>query len=112
MATMDDLQAICKALPNVTEDLKWEKDYCFCVGGKMFLITCPDEVPVPATFKVSPEVLDELLEREGFRPAPYLAKHHWVAIDNINRLGRQEWKQFIEQSYQLVAAKLPKKKRG
>lgn len=111
MVTLEDLQAICRKLPDVTEDIKWEKDYCFSVGGKMFLVVGPDEVPVNATFKVPAEQFDEMLEREGFSPAPYLARHKWVAIDNISRLGKKEWQQFIQQSYDLVVAKLPKKKR-
>jgi predicted DNA-binding protein (MmcQ/YjbR family) len=111
MATLEDLQAICRQLPDVTEDIKWQKDYCFCVGSKLFLVTCPDDMPVSASFKVTAEEFDELLEREGFSPAPYVAKHQWVALDNINRLNKKEWQYFINQSYQLVAAKLPKKKR-
>ena len=40
-----ELQQLCKALPGMTEDIKWENHLCFNVGGKMFLVTSPDNVP-------------------------------------------------------------------
>jgi predicted DNA-binding protein (MmcQ/YjbR family) len=109
--TLEGFREICGKLDGVTEDVKWETDYCFCVGGKMFLVACPEERPIPASFKVNEAVFDELLLREGFKPAPYLAKHKWVAVDDIARLNKKEWEGFIAQSYRLVAAKLPKRKR-
>ena len=36
--TLDALRQICRALPGVTEDVKWGHDLCFCVGGKMFAV--------------------------------------------------------------------------
>jgi len=109
--TIETLQAICKALPEVTEDIKWETHLCFNVGGKMFIITSPDSVPVTASFKASEEVFNELTEREGFTPAPYLARYKWVNVDDIKRLSKKEWQEYMEQAYNLVAAKLPKKKK-
>jgi predicted DNA-binding protein (MmcQ/YjbR family) len=109
--TIEDLHYICKKLDNVTEDIKWGYDLCFNIGGKMFLVTAPDTVPVSASFKTSEETFNELTEREGFKPAPYLAKHKWVYVDDINRLSKKEWQQLIHQSYELVKAKLPKKKK-
>jgi predicted DNA-binding protein (MmcQ/YjbR family) len=108
--TLEGLRQLCSQLPEVTEDLKWEKDYCFCVRGKMFLVAVPEDDPITAAFKVPDEVFESLLAREGFTPAPYLARHKWVSVDDINRLNKKEWAHFINQSYQLVAAKLPKKK--
>ena len=49
--TIDVIQAICAKLPAVTQDIKWENHVCFNVGGKMFMITSPDEVPVSASIK-------------------------------------------------------------
>lgn len=109
--TLEALQQICIKLPDVTEDIKWENHLCFNVGGKMFLITSPDEVPVTASFKTSEEKFNELSEREGCKPAPYLAKHKWIYVDDISRLGSREWKELLLLSYELVKAKLPKKKK-
>jgi predicted DNA-binding protein (MmcQ/YjbR family) len=109
--TLENLQIICRQLDNVTEDIKWGHDYCFNVGGKMFLVVAMDNVPVSASFKVAEEIFEEITEREGFKPAPYMARHKWVYTDDINRLNKKEWTHFIGESYRLVAAKLPKKKK-
>jgi len=106
--TLDAIEKICRGFPAVTEDIKWETHLCFNVGGKMFLITSPDLSPVTASFKTSEELFIELTEREGFRPAPYLARHKWVYVDDISRLNSKEWKELLQQAYELVKAKLPK----
>jgi predicted DNA-binding protein (MmcQ/YjbR family) len=107
--TIEDLQNICKKLKGMTEDIKWENHLCFNVGEKMFLVTSPDAIPHSASFKVADEEFDELSQQEGFMPAPYLARHKWVHLDDINRLSKKQWEYYIEQSYRLVASKLPVK---
>ena len=34
--TIESVRKICRALPEVTEDVKWGNDLCFCISGKMF----------------------------------------------------------------------------
>ena len=68
--TIDQIESICKPFKGVTQDIKWENHLCFNVGDKMFLVTAPDNSPVTASFKVSDEDFDELIQREGFLPAP------------------------------------------
>lgn len=106
------LREICLSFPQVTEDIKWEDHLCFNIGGKMFLITSPDQVPVSASFKASDEAFAELITREGFKPAPYLARHKWVAVDDLNRFTKSEWEHYSRQSYALILAKLPAKIRN
>ena len=106
---IDDLQNICKKLPGVTEDIKWENHLCFCVGQKMFLIVGLDQVPTTASFKVKPEDFDELSVRKGFAPAQYLARYNWVWTSDIRYLNPGEWENYIHQSYELVKNKLSKK---
>jgi predicted DNA-binding protein (MmcQ/YjbR family) len=109
--TIEDLQTICRQQPGITEDIKWDYHLCFNVGGKMFLLTSPDEVPPSASFKTTPERFAELLEQPGFSPASHLARYHWVHLDDIARLGPAQWEQCIRESYRLVAEKLPAKAR-
>ena len=75
---IEDLQNICKKLPGVTEDIKWEHDFVFSIGGKMFCVVGLDHLPTTASFKVSDEEFDEMCTRPGFKPAPYVAKYKWV----------------------------------
>ena len=88
--TIHDIQQICKSLDNVTIDIKWGHDLCFNIGGKMFLVTSPDTIPVSASFKTNEEPFNQLIERTGFKPAPYPAKHKWVFVAYISRLSKKE----------------------
>jgi predicted DNA-binding protein (MmcQ/YjbR family) len=108
---IEDIQNICKKFPHVTEDVKWETHLCYCVGEKMFIITSPDTIPVNASFKVDEEDFAELTEKEGFIPAPYLARYKWIHVDNISRLSNKQWDEYLKKAYELVKAKLPAKKK-
>jgi len=104
--TLDDIQAFCKKLPAVTEDIKWKRDLVFSVGGKMFCVMGLDESPTTASFKVTDEEFEEMCQRNGFKPAPYVAKYKWVWVDDINKMNKNDWNKYINQSYELVKAKL------
>jgi predicted DNA-binding protein (MmcQ/YjbR family) len=106
---IEDIQAFCKSLPAVTEDVKWGHDLVFSVGAKMFCVVGLSESPTSASFKVTDEEFAEMSSRKGFKPAPYVAKYKWVFTDNINNMSKTEWKKYLNQSYELVKAKLPSK---
>lgn len=106
---IEDLQEICRAMPHVTEDVKWGHDLVFSIGGKMFCVAGLDQSPTTASFKVTEEEFEEMSTRPGFKPAPYVAKYKWVFIDDINKMKTQEWKQYLKQSYELVKEKLSPK---
>lgn len=109
--TVEDIQQICNSLPAVTEDIKWGNDLVFSVGGKMFCVAGLNQSPVSASFKVTDEEFEEMCVRPGFKPAPYVAKYKWVWVEDINRMKKAEWKQFLKQSYELVKEKLPAKQK-
>jgi predicted DNA-binding protein (MmcQ/YjbR family) len=62
-------------------------------------------------FKCTPESFAELIEREDIRPAPYVGRYKWVMLDRLDAVGWSELRELIGQSYEMVAAKVPKKKR-
>ena len=105
------VQKTCLSFAAVTEDIKWGHDLVFSVGGKMFCVTSL-EPPFTCSFKVSDEEFEELSSREGFIPAPYMARAKWVLVKNADRLHKKEWEAYIRQSYELVKAKLTKKERA
>ena len=109
MISISDLQNICKKLNDVTEDIKWENDLCFCIGAKMFCVIGLNQSPTSASFKVLDEEFGELSTREGFKPAPYVARYKWVLVEDINTLSAKEWNHFTTQSYTLVKNKLAPK---
>ena len=106
---IEELQQLCKSLPHVTEDIKWQNDLCFCIGGKMFCVIGLNQSPTSVSFKVLEEEFEELSQREGFKPAPYVAKYKWVWIEDINKMKKTEWKKYLQQSYDLVKDKLSAK---
>jgi predicted DNA-binding protein (MmcQ/YjbR family) len=103
------LQSLCLSFPSVTQDVKWEDHLCFNVGGKMFLITSPDHVPVSASLKVADDEFEELSARPGCNPAAYLARYKWIYVTDIGAFTASEWQRLARKSYDLVRAKLPKK---
>jgi predicted DNA-binding protein (MmcQ/YjbR family) len=110
MPDIDELRAYCLSLPAVTEDVKWDNDLVFSVGNKMFCAAGLEQ-PLKFSFKVRDEDFEELSNREGFKPAPYLARAKWVLVTDQSRLKANEWKQWVKESYELVKNKLSKKTR-
>src|SRR5438270_13065629 len=74
---VDIVRTICRALPAVTEDIKWGSDLVFSVGGKMFTVVNTDR-PHTVAFKCTPDTFAELIERDGVIPAQYMARAIWV----------------------------------
>jgi predicted DNA-binding protein (MmcQ/YjbR family) len=65
--------------------------------------------PHSLSFKCTPEKFDELIELEGIIPAPYMARNKWVMLERLDALSDREIKSLIENSYQMIFAKLTKK---
>ena len=107
--TIEDIRSIALKLPKATEDIKWGNDLCFCIGEKMFAVTGL-QPPLTVSFKVREDEFDELCTRNGIVPAPYVAKHKWVLVEDVTKVSKKQLQHFISQSYELVKAKLPKKK--
>ncbi|MBX2968489.1 MAG: MmcQ/YjbR family DNA-binding protein [Cyclobacteriaceae bacterium] len=107
---IEELQALCNSFPAVTEDIKWDNDLCFSVGGKMFCVASLDQ-PLRISFKVGDEEFNELSTRIGFIPAPYMARAKWVSVVDVSCLPQHELRQLISQSYNLVREKLTIKMR-
>lgn len=108
---IETLRSICKKLPDVTEGVKWGADLCFMISEKMFCVTSL-EGPFTASFKVTDEEFGEMSEKPGIVPAPYVARYKWVLVQDPKVLNKKEWEFYVTQSYNLVKAKLPKKKAG
>lgn len=105
----DWVRTVCMKLPHSTEEVLWGGDLVFKIGGKMYAVTALEPGAVWLSFKCTPENFGELTEREGIIPAPYLARHYWVALESADALPAAELKRLIGESYELVLGKLPKK---
>lgn len=107
--TLEQLRKFCLSFPGATEDIKWGADLCFCVGAKMFCVTDADTMEHGISLKCTPERFGELTERSGIIPARYVARYHWITIEDLSAVTGSELKELIESSYQLVFDKLPSK---
>jgi len=104
------LRKICSSLRAVTEDVKWGNDLVFSVGDKMFCAASL-EPPFSCSFKVPDDEFDEISNRNGFTPAPYMARAKWVMVTDPSKLNKKDWERYLKQSYELIKIKLTKKLR-
>ncbi len=115
---LERFREIARALPHAAETVQWGSNLVLWVcdkkiGGKMFALanTEPGERYV-CSFAAGEEGMAELLEREGFFPAPYLARAHWVAVEAWDSLNDAEWRARLARAHGLVFEKLPKRTRA
>jgi predicted DNA-binding protein (MmcQ/YjbR family) len=102
-------KALCRSLPGATEDIKWESNLVFSVGGKMFAVSEAGDDAKGISFKVDDDRFLEMTDRPGIIPAPYLARAKWVHIEDLKTIADAEAAALLTRSYELVFAKLTKK---
>lgn len=104
-----EIQALAGKLNGVTFDLKWEHILSCMIANKMFCNFNLNEVPIHCSIKVSEENYNTFIDQEGFKPAPYLARYHWVQLTDLSLWKMAEWNQYLKEGYDLTVAKLPKR---
>ena len=67
------------SFPQTTEDIKWDNDLCFSILGKMYCIAYLG-TPFRFSIKAEQEELSDLLNHNGVKPAPYLARYNWILV--------------------------------
>lgn len=109
------LRACLLPLPHVVETMQWGANLVFwagdkAIGGKMFALANLDgDGRGVLSFAAGPERYAELLEIEGFIPAPYFARIHWVCAEHWQVLTHAEWEQELRSAYERIFARLPRK---
>jgi predicted DNA-binding protein (MmcQ/YjbR family) len=104
------IRRYCLSFPHATEDIQWENDLLFRIGGKIFTgVSLNPAEQGTYSFKCTPLQFAELIERDGIVPAPYVARYHWVSVQKDEALSKSEFQQFVRSSYDMVSAKLPAK---
>ncbi len=100
------------SLPRVEETLQWDNFVYWvfdkAVGGKMFAMLEPEPGgPHVGGFAVPPDRFPDLLEIEGVRPAPYLARAHWIAFEHWQVFPERDLYLHLRAAYDRIEAKLP-----
>ncbi len=102
----------------MVETQQWGDNLVFwvgdkAIGGKMFVLV---DLSVGrhgvVMYAAGPERFHELVEREGLRPAPYMARIFWVAAEAWDAWRNAEWQEEFRAAHAITLAKLPKKVRA
>lgn len=105
---IEDVAQFCLSLPGAREDYKWGGTRVFSIAGnKMFAVM--DLSGKGLSFKVASDLFLGYVDRPGVRPAPYLARAHWISVAVPYSLGDAELRDLLTRSHQLVVNKLPKR---
>ena len=107
--TFEMLRHCCCAKKGVTEDYPFDSTTAtFRVMGKIFAIADSEEF-TRVNLKCEPERALNLREQyAGVIPGYHMNKKHWNTILLDGSLPQDDIFQWIEESYHLVTAKLPK----
>jgi predicted DNA-binding protein (MmcQ/YjbR family) len=110
---IEEFRDYCLQKKGVTEEMPFgEYTLCFKVGGKIFTLTDIESKPLSFNVKCDPDKAVTLREQyDCVKPGYHMNKKHWntvLADGSVNRQLLQEW---IDHSYDLVVASLPKSQR-
>ena len=95
----------CLSLPGAREDYKWGGVRVFSIADtKMFAVM--GLAGNDLAFKVGADLFLGYVDRPGVRPAPYLARAHWVILSEPFMMSDDELRDCLRRSHQLVVAKL------
>lgn len=111
---IEQLRDYCLAKPGVTESCPFGPDtLVFKVADKMFLLVGLDGQPLSFSVKCDPEYAIELRERHPhtIKGAYHMNKRHWNEVASNGELNDETLQHFIDHSYDLVVAGLPRKTR-
>jgi len=108
-ADVDWVRKLCLSFPAATEKVTWGADLTFRINEKIFAVTVLEPAKVWLSFKCSAENFADLTERAGIIPAPYMARNQWIALETKEALQKEELRDLLRESYDMVFSKLPKK---
>ncbi len=109
---LEEFRDYCLTKPNATEGTPFGDDaLVFKVGGKMFALAALDEVPPRVNLKCDPDLALELRDRYAeVQPGYHMNKRHWNTVELNGVIPAAELRRMIDQSYELVVARLPKRR--
>jgi predicted DNA-binding protein (MmcQ/YjbR family) len=109
------LRRACLALPGAEETFPFGLETSvFKVGGKMFALSqLKAKSPLSISLKCEPELAEGLrAAHAAITPGYHLNKRHWNTVLLDGSVPERMVVEMIEDSYDLVVAKLPKSKQA
>ena len=110
---MESARAALLGLPRVSETMQWGGKLVYwvldrAVGGRIFAILDPEAATgTVVAFAAGPQRMAELLELDGVRPAPHLARAHWVALVDWTVMPGRELYAELGAAHAYVSGRLP-----
>ena len=113
MQTHKQLEEMILSMPNAKLDYPFGAGTAvYKVGDKMFAIISEDSSPLRISLKCDPQLAVHLRERyESVMPGYHLNKKHWNTVLVDGSVSSKQLKQWIDHSYDLIAAGLPRKRK-
>jgi predicted DNA-binding protein (MmcQ/YjbR family) len=108
------LRRACLAMPGATETFPFgPENSVFKVAGKVFAITrLGSEPPLRISLKCEPGLAEQLRAgHPAITPGYHLNKRHWNTVVLDGSVPEPMVRDMIEDSYDLIVAKLPKRTR-
>lgn len=108
---IQSIREYCFRKPGVTEGFPFtEETLVFKVMDKLFLLAAIEAIPLQFNIKCEPEEAIERRERyDAVTPGYHMDKRHWITVKLDGSIPEKEVLSWIDRSYALVAAGLPKK---
>ena len=109
--TDDKLRKYCLAKPGAWSDQPWEGDSVAKVGSKIFAFFGSRSIGLKCG--ATREIADEWLHRypDDARVMAYIGRSGWNTLTVGNAIPDDEIYEAVDQSYEIVVSKLPKKER-
>ena len=110
MLTADQLKSVCLDQPSAEETFPFSAELSvFKVGGKVFALSDLGAAPLKISLKCVPEVAVKLrIEYPAVTAGYHLNKQHWNTVLLDGTVPDSLVREMIEDSYDLVRAKLPR----
>lgn len=107
----DRFRAICQSFQDVSEEFPFGPEtVVYKVGGKIFALAGIDLFE-SINLKCDPDMALELREKyDAVSPGYHMNKKHWNTVLTDQSISDKTITEWIKHSYDLVAAKLPRKK--
>lgn len=108
---IEDLRNYCLSLKNTEETFPFDSvTLVMKIGGKMFAIIPLDVTETSIALKCNPNLAIELREKYNcVQPGFHLNKNHWNTVYISSEITSDQICEWINHSYDLVKASLPKK---
>lgn len=112
--TREGVLAVCAGLPGAAETFPFGDGVAvYKVGGRIFALCALDGDPGEVSLKCDPALAAALRERHpAVRPGYHLNKRHWVTVRLDGSVPDDELAGWIEDSWELVVARLPRRVRA